>query len=222
MVGKLHLGLDSLVPWGRGVGLEERGHLGVGGPLVGPLLRLLEPPLDDIEHPAGGPAPRRDVAAAAERGRGVRGQVAGHQTQVLVAGPAEADRPGQRHGGRPGQVAEEVQLRLHDGVLVVEFADGVAAPFGLRLQPRHLRPQRIGAIAVADLDVQQGQAGAARRDPDRRRIQAGRQAADHDRPAPRRQRHHAPAARHPGAVPEDGHRRDRRIQTHTLSHRFLP
>ena len=135
----------------------------------------------------------------------------GHLGQVVVAGPAEAHRPGQRRGGRPGQVAQEVEPRLHGGVLVVERLDGVAAPLSLRPQPRGLLPERIGAVAAVNLDVQQGQAGPAGRNPDGRRIHAGRQAADHHRLPSLRHAHRA-AALHAGAVPEDGHRRDRRVE----------
>ena len=225
VVGELHPSL------GRGIGLEDRGHLGISGGLAGPLLRLLQAPLGGLELEARGAAPRRDVAAPAERVRGVGGQVTGHLGQVVVAGPAEAHRPGQRRGGRPGQVAKEVQPRLYGGVLVVERPDGVPAALGLRPQPRGLLPERIGAVAVVDLDVQQGQAGPAGRDPDRRRIHAGRQPADHHRlPSPRHA--HRAAALHAGAVPEDGHRRDRCVehrrvkhrcfQLSALSHQFLP
>ena len=178
MVGELHLGL------GPRRGLEGRGHLGERGGLAGPVLRLAQAPLGGLELAAGGAAARRDVAAAAERVRRVGGQVTGHLGQLVVPGPAEAHRPGQRRGGRPGQVPEEVEPRLLGGVLVVERLDGVPAPLGLRAQPRGLLPQRIGAVAVVDLDVQQGQAGPAGRDPDRRRIHAGRQAADHHRLPP--------------------------------------
>ena len=150
MVGQLHFSL------GRGAGLEDRGHVGVGGGLAGPLLRLVQALLGGLELPARGAAPRRDVAAAAERGRRVGGQVTGHLGQVVVPGPAEAHRPGQRRGGRPGQVTQEVQPCLHGGILVVECPDGVAAPFGLRPQPRGLLPERVGAVAAVDLDVQQG------------------------------------------------------------------
>ena len=215
MVGQLDLGR------GRGAGLEDRGHFGVGGGLPGPPLRLVQAPLGGFEFPAGDPATRPDVAAPAERVRRVGGQVPGHPAQLVVPGPAEAHRAGQRRGGRPGQVAKEVQVRLHGGVLVVERPDRVAAPFGLPAQPRDLLPQRIGAVAAVDLDVQQGQPRPARPDPDRRRIQAGRQAAYHHR-LPSRHHAHRAAALHAGAVPEDGHPRDRRIKTHTLSHRFLP
>ncbi len=72
-----------------------------------------------------------------------------------MAGPAEAHRPGQRRGRRPGQVAEEIEPRLLGRVLVVERLDGVAAPLDLGPQPRDLLPQRIGGVAVPDLDVQQ-------------------------------------------------------------------
>ena len=212
VVGQLHRSL------GRGAGLQDRGHVGVGGGLAGPLLRLLQAPLGGLELAAGVAAPRRDVAAPAERVRGVGGQVTGHLGQVVVAGPAEAHRPGQRRGGRPGQVAQEVQPRLHGGVLVVERPDGVAAPFGLGPQPRGLLPERVGAVAAVDLDVQQGQAGSAGRDPDRRRIHAGRQAADHHRLPSLRHAHRA-AALHAGAVPEDGHRRDRRVDPQRVRHR---
>ena len=222
VVRELHLGLD---PLGRGVGLEDRGHLGISRGLAGQLLRLLQAPLGGLELEARGAAPRRDVAAPAERVRGVGGQVTGHLGQVVVAGPAEAHRPGQRRGGRPGQVAQEVQPRLHGGVLVVKRPDGVPAALGLRPQPRGLLPERIDAVAVVNLDVQQGQAGPAGRDPDRRGIHVGRQGADHHRLPSRRHAHRA-AALHPGAVPEDGHRRDRRVEHRrcllsTFSHPFL-
>ena len=205
MVGELHLGLDL------GPGLEDRGHVGVGRGLAGR---------------SSASARRRSAASSSRRASrlraamsrrrpsasaGVGGQVTGHLGQVVVPGPAEAHRPGQRRGGRPGQVPEEVEPGLHGGVLVVERLDGVAAPFGFRAQPRGLFAQRIGAVAAVDLDVQQGQAGPAGRDPDRRRIHGGRQAADHHRLPSLRHVHRA-AALHAGAVPEDGHRRDRRVK----------
>ena len=83
VVRELHLGLD---PLGRGVGLEDRGHLGVSRGQAGQLLRLLQAPLGGLELEARGAAPRRDVAAPAERVRGVGGQVTGHLGQVVVAG----------------------------------------------------------------------------------------------------------------------------------------
>ena len=212
MIGELHLSLD---PGSRRAGLEDRGHVGVGGGLAGPLLRLLQAPFGGLELPARGAAPRRDVAATAERVAGVGGQVTGHLGQVVVAGPAEAHRPGQRRGGRPGQMAQEVEPRLHGGVLVVEGPDGVAAPFGFRAQPRGLVPERIGPVAVVNLDGQQGQAGPAGRHPDRRRIHAGRQAADHHRLRSLRHAHRA-VALHAGAVPEDGHRRNRSLEHRTI------
>ena len=212
VVGQFHRGL------GRGVGLQDRGHVGVGRGLAGPLLGFLQAPLGGLELAAGVAAPRRDVAAPGERVRGVGRQVTGHLGQVVVAGPAEAHRPRHRRGGRPGQVAQEVQPRLHGGVLVVERPDGVAAPLGLGPQPRGLLPERVGAVAAVNLDVQQGQAGSARRDPDRRRIHAGRQAADHHRLPSRRHAHRA-AALQAGAVPEDGHRRDRRVERPRVRHR---
>ena len=126
-------------------------------------------------------------------------------------------------------MAKEIELCLHGGVLVVEGPHGVAAPFGLGPQPHGLVPERIGAVAAVNLDGQQGQAGPARRDPDRRRIHDGRQAADHHRLPSLRHAHRA-AALHAGAVPEDGHRRDRRLEHRrverrcfklgALSHRF--
>ena len=212
VVGQFHRGLR------RGAGLQDRGHVGVSGGLAGPLLGFLQAPLGGFELAAGVAAPHRDVAAPAERVRGVGGQVTGHLGQVVVAGPAEAHRPGQRRGGRPGQVAKEIELCLHGGVLVVEGPHGVAAPFGLGPQPRGLLPERIGAVAAVNLDVQQGQAGPAGRDPDRRRIHAGRQAADHHRLPSLRHAHRA-AALHAGAVPEDGHRRDRRVDSQRVRHR---
>ena len=216
MVRELHLGLD---PGSRGGGLEDRGHVGVGGGLAGPLLRLVQAPFGGLEFPARGAAPRRDVAPLAERVAGVGGQVTGHLGQVVVAGPAETHRPGQRRGGRPGQVAQEVEPRLHGGILVVEGPDGVAAPFGLRAQPRGLVPERVGPVAVVNLDGQQGQAGPAGRHPDRRRIHAGRQAANHHRLRSLRHAHRA-AALHAGAVPEDGHRRNWSLEhTTILPHR---
>jgi hypothetical protein len=212
VVGQFHRSL------GCGVSLQDRGHVRIGGRLAGPLLGFLQAPLSGLELAAGVAAPRRDVAAPAERVRSVGGQVTGHLGQVVVAGPAEAHRPGQRGGGRPGQVAQEVQPRLHGGVLVAERPDGVAEPFGLGPQPRGLLPERIGAVAAVNLDVQQGQAGPAGRDPDRRRIHAGRQAADHHRLPSLRHAHRA-AALHAGAVPEDGHRRDRRSECPCVRHR---
>ena len=171
VVRKVHL---SLGPLGLGARLEDRGHVGVGRGLAGPLLRLVQAPFGGLELPARGAAPCGDVAAPAECVAGVGGQVTRHLGQVVVAGPAEAHRPGQRRGGRPGQVTQEVEPRLHGGVLVVEGADGVAAPFGFGAQPRGLVPERVGAVAVVNLDGQQGQAGPACRHPDRRRIHAGR------------------------------------------------
>ena len=216
VVGEVHLGLDPLGP--RVPGLEDRRHLGVGRGLADLLLRLGQAALGGFELPAGVAAARRDVAAAAERVPGVGGQVTGHLGQVVVPGPAEAHRPGQRHGGCPGQVPEKVELGLHGGVLVVERLDGVAALFGFRAQPRSLFAQRIGAVAAVDLDVQQGQAGPAGGDPDRRRIHAGRQAADHHC-LPSLGHVHRAAALHAGAVPEDGHRRNRRVKHRRVRHR---
>ncbi len=141
----------------------------------------------------------------------------GHPGKVVVAGAAEPHRPRKCRSGRLGQVTGEVQARLFGGVLVVERLDRIAASVNLRTQPRGLLAQGIGAVATVYLDVQQGQILPAGRDANRRRIRAGRQVADHDSPQPRLYAHRA-AALHAGAVPENGHGRDRRIKTSALRH----
>ena len=136
--------------------------------------------------------------------------MAGHLGEVVVAGAAGPHRPRKCRSGRLGQVAQEVQAGLLGGVLVVERLDAIAASVDLRTQPGGLLAQRIGAVATVYLDVQQGQIPPAGRDAHRRRIRAGRQVADHHGPQPRLHAHRA-AALHAGAVPEDGHGRDRRV-----------
>ncbi len=132
----------------------------------------------------------------------------GHPGEIVMVGAAEPHRPRKCRSGRLGQVAQEVQARLFGGVLVVKRLDGIAAPVNLRTQPRGLLAQGIGAVATVDLDVQQGQIRPAGRDANRRRIRAGRQVADHYRPQPPLHVHRA-AALYAGAVPEDGHGRNR-------------
>ena len=121
MIGKLHLGAGS------GAGLKGRGHLGKRDREAGPAFRVDQALLGGFEFPAGGASAHADVAAAAERVRGVGGKMTGHLGEVVVAGAAEAHRPRQRRGGRLGQVAQEGQARLLGGVLVVERLDRVAA-----------------------------------------------------------------------------------------------
>ena len=141
--------------------LDGRGHLGERHRTVGVPFRVLQALLGGFELAAGGAAAGVDLAAAAERGRGVGGQVAGHPGQVVLAGAAEAHRPRQRRGGRLGQVAEEGQPRLLGRVLVVELLDLVAAPVDVRTQLR-------GLSRAAD---RSGSGGAPRRPagPGRRR-----------------------------------------------------
>ena len=183
--------------------------------------RVLQALLGGFELAAGGAAAGVDFAAAAERGRGVGGQVAGHPGQVVLAGAAEAHRPRQRRGGRLGQVAEEGQPSLLGRVLVVELLDLVAAPVDVRTQLRGLSAQRIGPVTAVHLDVQQGQAVAAGGDADRGRVHAAGQPADHDRPQSGCHAGQA-AALDPGAVPEDGHRYDRRVNAGILRHSRVP
>ena len=176
--------------------------------------------LGGFEFALGGAPAGSYVTAAAERAAGVGGQVTGHPGQVVVIGAAEAHRPGQGRGGRFGQVAEEAQPGLFGGVLVVEFLDQVTAALDLGAQPRGFLAQRVGAVAAVDLDVQQGQARPAGRDPDRGGIQAGRQASDDHRPQPRFDVHRA-GALDAGAVPEYGHGHDRRVQAGAFRHRLI-
>ena len=204
MIGKLHLSA------GRGAGLKDRGHLGERDRTAGPFFRRGQALLGGLQFPLGGASARADLAAAAERCRGVSGQMTGHPGEVVVAGAAEPHRPRKCRSGRLGQVAQEVQAHLLGGVLVVERLDGIAASVDLRTQPGGLLAQGIGAVATVYLDVQQGQIPPAGRDAHRRRIRAGRQVADHHGPQPRLHAHRA-AALYAGAVPEDGHGRDRRV-----------
>ena len=214
MVGKLHLST------GDGAGLKGRGHFGKRDRTVGPSSRRGQALFGGFELPAGGAAARADLAAAAQRARSVSGQVTGHPGKVVVVGAAEPHRPRKCRSGRLGQVACEVQARLLGGVLVVERLDRIAASVNLRTQPRGLLAQGIGAVATVYLDVQQGQIPPAGRDANRRRIRAGRQVADHYSPQPRLYAHRA-AALHAGAVPKNGHGRDRRIKTSALRHPAL-
>jgi hypothetical protein len=189
-----------------------------------PLLRTRQAYLGGFEFPAGDPPARVDIAAPAERPRGVGGQVTGHLGQVITAGATKAHRPRQGRGGRLGQVAREVQARLLRGFLVVERLHGVAAPVHLHAQPRGLLAQRVSPVLTVDLDVQQGQAWPASRDAYRGRVHAGRQAADDHRLEPGRHAHRA-AALYAGAVSEDRHARDRRVKTSAFRHPpllFLP
>ena len=213
MIGKLHLGA------GNRAGLKGRGHLGKRHRKAGPFPRRLQALLGSFEFPAGGAHPRADLTAPAQRACSVAGQVAGHPGKVVMIGPAEAYRPGQRRSGRPGQVAGEVQARLLGGVLVLEGLDGITAFVHVRPQPRGLLAQRIGAVPMVYLDIQQGQARPAGCHANRCRIHAGRKAANHHRLQPWLHAGGA-GALHAGTVPEHRHGDDRCVKASVFRHRL--
>ena len=127
MIGQLDLGLGGRRRLKEHRDLDEHDRL---GGLLGAgeaRHRGVELPLRDAL--AGG-----DLAPSAERGRGGRGQVAGHARQLVVAGPPAAHRPGERGRRRFGQVAEEAEPGLFGLVGVVELLDRVAAALDFRPQ----------------------------------------------------------------------------------------
>ena len=215
MIGKLQLGAGS------GGGLKGRRHLDKRVRTVGLSFGVGQPLFGGFEFPLGGASARADLPAAREGARGVGAEMAGHPGEVVVVGAAETQRPRKCRGGRLGQVVQEAQTRLFGGVLIVKSLDSVAASFDLQTQPRGFLPQGIGAVATVHLDVQQGQIPPAGGDANRVRIHGCRQVADHYRPQPGLQVHHA-ATLHAGAVLEDGHARDRCVQASALRHRSLP
>ena len=214
VIGEVDLG------FGRGLGLQfhhdldERDLLGLAA-----LLGRGQARLGGGELPLGGALAGGDLAPFRERARSGRGQVAGHARQLVVAGPAGADRP--REGGGSGlrQVAEEAEPGLLGGILVDELLHRVAPALDLGPQPRGLLAQRLGADPAAHLDVEQGEVAAAGGDADAGGVDRGRKIPDDDRSRPGRQLGHA-GAQYPRAVPEHGHAGDRRV--HRLVSRPRP
>ena len=92
--------------------------------------------------------------------------MAGHPRQLVVAGPPDAQRPGERGRRRLGQVAEEAEPGPFRLVGVVEFLDRVAAPLDVRPQLGERLAPRLRGDAALHFDVEQGQAMAPRGDPD--------------------------------------------------------
>ena len=214
MIGKLHLGAGS------GAGLKGRGHLNERDRMAGSFFCGAQALLRSIELPVGGSSACTDFAATPECARGVSGQMTGHLGEVVMAGAAEAHRPGKCGGCGLGQVAQKAQACLFGGVLVVKRLNGVAASVDLRTQLRGSVAERIGTIAAVHLDVQQDQIPPMGRDPNRGRIHRCGQVADHYGPQPGLHAHRA-AALHARAVLEDGHGPDRRVEASALRHPAL-
>ena len=143
-----------------------------------------------------------------------------HLIEFTVADPAVADRPGQRGRRGLGQMPGERKGGLLGRIGVVECLHLVPALLSLRPEPDRVLQPRVGGEPLVHLDVQQREVVPAHGDPDRSGVGGGRQADDRDlaHPGIGGQRSGPDDA---GAVAEDRHRRDRRVQVNALCHGWL-